>query len=98
MAKLDPEQISQRLGSLGGWEYRDNAISKRYKFREFMDAIRFINRIAETAEAMDHHPDITINYNRILFSCSTHSEGGVTEKDLKLAGEIENAFKKPGQA
>jgi 4a-hydroxytetrahydrobiopterin dehydratase len=97
MAKLDPDQIVQRLGSLSGWEYRDNSLSKRYKFREFMDGIRFVSRIAEVAEAMDHHPDISINYTRILFSCSTHSEGGVTEKDFRLAGEIEKAFKESGQ-
>jgi 4a-hydroxytetrahydrobiopterin dehydratase len=97
MAKLGPEQITERLKKLSGWELKDNAITKRYKFKAFMDGIRFVSAIAEIAERMDHHPDILINYIRITFSCSTHDEGGITEKDFKLATEIENAFKKSGQ-
>ena len=97
MAKLSPEQISEKLKGLAGWELKGDAITKRYKFKEFMDGIRFINRIAEFAEKMDHHPDITINYTRITFSCSTHDQGGITEKDFKLAEEIEKAFKASGQ-
>lgn len=98
MAKLGHEQISEKLKSLAGWELKGDTITKRYKFKEFMDGIRFINRIAEIAESMDHHPDIAINYTRITFSCSTHDQGGITEKDFKLAGEIESAFKASGQA
>ena len=97
MAKLSPEQVTERLKTLSGWELKDNAISKRYKFKEFMGGIRFINRVAETAEQMDHHPDIMINYTRITFSCSTHDQGGITEKDFKLASEIEKEFQKSGQ-
>jgi 4a-hydroxytetrahydrobiopterin dehydratase len=93
MAKLQTAEIQQRLGALHGWEYKDNAITKLYRFKEFMDGIRFLNRVAEMAEAMDHHPDVQINYTRITFICSTHSEGGVTEKDLRLATQIEDAFK-----
>jgi 4a-hydroxytetrahydrobiopterin dehydratase len=48
--------------------------------------------VAEMAEAVDHHPDIAINYTRLTFSCSTHSEGGVTQKDIDLATNIESAF------
>lgn len=92
MAKLSPEQIEQKLGSLGGWQYKDNAISKLFRFKEFLDGVRFVDRIAEIAESMDHHPDIRINYTRITFSCTTHSEGGVTEKDFALATRIEEAF------
>jgi len=97
MAKLAPEQISEKLRGLAGWEHKGETIAKRYKFKEFMDGIRFINRIAEIAESMDHHPDITINYTRITFTCSTHDQGGITEKDFKLASEIESAFKASGQ-
>ncbi len=97
MSKLSPEEIGQRLEPLGGWQYKDNAISKLFRFKEFMDGIGFINRVAQLAEAADHHPDILINYTRLTFTCSTHSEGGVTEKDLKLAQSIEDAFKsQPG--
>ncbi len=93
MAKLSDGQIAEKLKALSGWEYKDNAITKLFRFKQFMDGIEFINRIARIAEAADHHPDITINYTRIRFACSTHSEGGVTDKDFKLAAEIEQAFK-----
>ncbi len=92
MPKLSQEQINQQLQSLPGWQSKDNAISKLYRFKEFMDGIDFVNRIARIAEAADHHPDILISYTRVTFTCSTHTDGGVTEKDLKLAGEIEAAF------
>ena len=97
MAKLSHEQISEKLKGLAGWELKADAITKRFKFKEFMDGIRFINRIAEIADGMDHHPDIAINYTRITFSCSTHDQGGITEKDFKLANEIETAFKATAQ-
>jgi 4a-hydroxytetrahydrobiopterin dehydratase len=92
MAKLTNEQIADKLKALPGWEYKNNAIVKQLKFKEFMDGIEFVNRIAEIAEAADHHPDIAINYTRVTFTCSTHSDGGVTEKDIKLATNIEAAF------
>jgi 4a-hydroxytetrahydrobiopterin dehydratase len=93
MAKLEKAEIEQRLAALPGWEFKDNAIGKLYRFKEFMDGIKFLNRVAEMAEAADHHPDVKINYTRVTFTCSTHDQGGVTAKDFKLAGEIEAAFK-----
>jgi len=93
MATLSAGQIANKLKSLAGWEFKDNAISKRFRFKDFMTGIAFVNRVAEIAQAADHHPDILINYTRINFSCSTHSEGGVTDKDFRLAESIESAFK-----
>ncbi len=93
MAKLEKPEIERRLHQLPGWEYKDNALSKLYRFGEFMDGIEFLNKVAAMAEAADHHPDVKINYTRITFSCATHDQGGVTEKDFKLAGQIEDAFK-----
>ena len=93
MAKLSTDQITQKLNALPGWESKNNAISKMFKFKEFMSGIEFVNKVAEIAEGADHHPDIAINYTRVTFTCSTHSDGGVTEKDLKLAENIEIAFK-----
>jgi len=92
MAKLSAEQIAEKLKALPGWEYKGNAIGKTFRFKEFLHGIEFVQKIAEIAEAADHHPDITINYTRIAFSCSTHSEGGVTDKDFRLAENIEMAF------
>lgn len=92
MPTLSDEQISQELKALPGWEYQDACLRKLFRFPEFMDGIRFIQRVAEMAEAADHHPDIHVNYTRVTFVCSTHSEGGVTEKDIRLARQIEQAF------
>jgi 4a-hydroxytetrahydrobiopterin dehydratase len=92
MPKLSPDQIALGLKSLPGWEFNDNAISKLYRFKEFLDGIEFVNEVARIAEGADHHPDIHINYTRVTFVCSTHSDGGVTEKDQKLAHEIEQAY------
>ena len=93
MAKLEQAEIERRLSALPGWEFKDGAISKLYRFKEFMDGIKFLNKVAEMAEAADHHPDVKINYTRVTFSCSTHDQGGVTEKDFKMASQIEEAFK-----
>ncbi len=92
MPTLSEAQIRHELNSLAGWEYQDKALRKLFRFNEFMDGIRFIGRVAEMAEAADHHPDIHVNYTRVSFVCSTHSEGGVTEKDVRLAQQIEQAF------
>ena len=93
MAKLSAEQIAEKLKALPGWEYKNNAISKTFKFKEFLHGIEFVQKVAEIAEAADHHPDITIKYTSMTFSCSTQTAGGVTEKDIKLANNIEIAFK-----
>lgn len=93
MAKLEKAEIERRLAALPGWELKDDAIGKLYRFKQFMDGIRFLNQVAEMAEAADHHPNVKINYTRVTFTCSTHDQGGVTAKDFKLASEIEAAFK-----
>ena len=92
MAKLSAEQIADKLKALPGWEYKNNAISKTFKFKEFLHGIEFVQKVAEIAEAADHHPVITINYTRVTFSCTTDDAGGVTDKDFKLAENIEIAF------
>jgi 4a-hydroxytetrahydrobiopterin dehydratase len=96
MPTLSEAQINNELKSLPGWEYKDNTLRKLFRFKEFMDGIRFIGRVAEMAEAADHHPDMQVNYTRVTFVCSTHSEGGVTDKDLRLAKQIEQAFSAQG--
>jgi 4a-hydroxytetrahydrobiopterin dehydratase len=96
MPRLSDVQIGNQLASLPGWEYKDDSLRKLFRFNEFMDGIRFVGRVAEIAEAADHHPDIYINYTRVTFTCTTHSEGGVTEKDLRLAQDIEQAFAAQG--
>ena len=87
MATLTAEQARARLGALPGWELGDKAISRTFKFPGFPDAIAFVVRLGFAAAAVDHHPDIRIDYKRVTLTYSTHSEGGLTEKDFAGAEE-----------
>ncbi len=89
MARLDEKQIHSRLGELEGWSRQGDAIRRSYRFDSFTEAVGFVNRVAEAAEAADHHPDIDIRYRDVTMTLSTHSEGGITEKDLDLARRID---------
>jgi len=73
---------------LGNWTIRGNVIFRKFAFADFAEAVRFVNRVARLAEAVNHHPDITINYNRVRLALTTHDEGGLTMKDFSLAGKI----------
>ena len=88
MAKLSDTEIQQQLGGLGGWSLAGNSIRRQFQFRDFKQAMEFVNRVADRAEAADHHPDITITWNKVTLDLSTHSAGGLTAKDFRLAGEI----------
>jgi 4a-hydroxytetrahydrobiopterin dehydratase len=70
------------LKALTGWTLAGDAITKRYTFAGFPEAVAFVGRLVPGAEAADHHPDITINYKRVTLNYSTHSEGGLTMKDF----------------
>jgi 4a-hydroxytetrahydrobiopterin dehydratase len=80
--KLSHEEIDQRMKALTGWSLQGDEIVKQYTFKNFPEAIAFVNRLAPEAEAADHHPDILINYKRVTLTYSTHSEGGLTDKDF----------------
>ena len=82
MPKLSRAEAVQRTKTLDGWTLEGDAVRKQYTFPTFSDAIAFVNRLAPKAEAADHHPDILINYRRVTLTYSTHSEGGLTEKDF----------------
>src|SRR5688572_5097290 len=91
MPQLKLEEVASALSQLGGWTYDSNTLTKEWTFQDFREAMAFLNAVAELAEASNHHPDIAVNYNRVRLTVSTHSEGGVTEKDVALAREIEQA-------
>ncbi len=82
MAKLSRDEADQRMKDLRGWTLQGDEIVKQYTLEDFVAAIAFVNRIAPEAEAADHHPDILINYKRVTLTYSTHSEGGLTDKDF----------------
>ena len=79
---------ARRMGAAAGWAYEDGALRRQFSFPGFADAMAFVNRVAELAERANHHPDITINYNRVGIALSTHDAGGVAEKDVDLARQI----------
>ena len=89
MAALNKNEIQQKLKDMRGWSHQGKAIQKRYTLKSFMPAMGLVNKIAEAAEKVQHHPDITINYNIVGIALSTHSEGGVTQKDFELAQQID---------
>jgi 4a-hydroxytetrahydrobiopterin dehydratase len=80
--KLSHAEAEQRIKSLKGWTLDGEAIRKQYTFKDFLEAIAFVNRLAPEAQAADHHPDILISYKRVTLTYSTHSEGGLTVKDF----------------
>ncbi len=82
MARLSDQEIDRRLESLIGWKRDGHAIVKKYTFAGFPEAVGFVNCLVPGAEAADHHPDIQINYKRVTLIYSTHSEGGLTDKDF----------------
>jgi 4a-hydroxytetrahydrobiopterin dehydratase len=91
MQVLDKSKINEMLGELKGWKFQNNQIGKEYELRDFNAALGFVNKVGERAEQMDHHPDIFIHdWNKVRITVSTHSAGGVTENDFKLAKKIEN--------
>lgn len=89
MAILGEEELASKLGELEGWSGDSTAITKSFEFASFMEGIAFVGRIAEIAEERNHHPDIDIRWRTVRLTLSTHSEGGVTERDLELARAIE---------
>jgi 4a-hydroxytetrahydrobiopterin dehydratase len=82
MPKLAESDIDEQLKSVPGWTREGDAIRKQFTFADFLQAIAFVNRLAPEAEKADHHPDILISYKRVTLTYSTHSEGGLTEKDF----------------
>lgn len=88
MEKLSEVQIANRLKEVSRWERRGDNIVRTFKFRNFVKAMEFVNKVAELAEKANHHPDILINYNRVTFSLTTHDVGGLTARDFKLAKRI----------
>lgn len=92
MAALSEDEVRRRLQDLPGWELTPQGIRKTYRRRDFRDAIRLVNAVADLAEQANHHPDIEVaGYNRVTITLMTHSERGVTEKDIALARQIEQA-------
>lgn len=87
--RLDDDRITARLAELAGWERAGDVIAKTFELATFPDAIAFVTRIADRAEAANHHPDLDIRYRKVRVALSTHDAGGLTDLDFDLATEIE---------
>ena len=94
MATMNRADAERHVKELNGWALEDNAIRKQFVLRDFPAAVAFVNRLVPGAEAADHHPDILINYKRVTLTYSTHSEGGLTEKDFAGAKMADEVFSK----
>ena len=90
MPLLTEEQIAKELRTLSGWEQVGKEIKKTYQLKDFVHAMGFVNSVALLAEKANHHPDIDIRWNKVTLTLSTHSAGGLTENDFKLAREIDS--------
>ena len=89
MAKLTLEQIEAAVKSVSAWKQQDDFITRTFAHQDFLEAMAFVNRVAPVAEAAGHHPDIDIRWNKVTLTLSTHSEGGLTQKDFDLARQID---------
>jgi 4a-hydroxytetrahydrobiopterin dehydratase len=94
MTLLSKPEIESELKALDGWTVDGNAIRKQFTFAGFPEAVAFVGRLVPECETADHHPDITINYRRVTLAWSTHSEGGVTVKDIDGARMAERHAKR----
>lgn len=88
MAVLTDEQVDAALTDLQGWERAEGALRREVKFPAFLDGIDAVRRVGEHAESKDHHPDIDIRWRTVTFALVTHSEGGITDKDVEMAHDI----------
>ncbi len=88
--KLTQKQIKTKLKTLADWQLQGNEIRKTFVLQDFVHAMGFVNSVALLAEKADHHPDIDIRWNKVKLTLSTHSSGGLTEKDFSLAAMIDN--------
>jgi 4a-hydroxytetrahydrobiopterin dehydratase len=80
--RIANDDAQRRVRELPGWELQTDAITREFTFAGFPEAVAFVVRLAFAAEAVDHHPDLLINYKRVRVTYSTHSAGGLTEKDF----------------
>jgi 4a-hydroxytetrahydrobiopterin dehydratase len=85
---LNQTEVDRQIQTLSGWTTDGKAISRTFKFANFIEAVSFIDKLVAPAESAGHHPDIFISYNKVTISLTTHDAGGITQKDFDLAREI----------
>lgn len=89
MALLDSTEVKLALRQTTAWSIRGRVIRRTFEFADFKAAMQFVNRVAKLAERAGHHPDIDVRWSQVTLALSTHSEGGLTDKDFSLARRID---------
>jgi 4a-hydroxytetrahydrobiopterin dehydratase len=87
--RLDDDAIEARLAELEGWEREGETIAKTYELADFVGSVEFIKLLVMPAEDMNHHPDLSVSWNQVRVSITTHAAGGLTENDFELAKRID---------
>jgi 4a-hydroxytetrahydrobiopterin dehydratase len=87
--RLSPDELEQRRKALLGWDYADSRLTKTFRFANYYETMAFVNAVAYIAHRQDHHPDLSVHYNRVVIVYSTHDAGGVTLNDCIGAAKIE---------
>ncbi|MFC1709031.1 4a-hydroxytetrahydrobiopterin dehydratase [Candidatus Omnitrophota bacterium] len=94
MPAMSPAETNQYMSKVLGWELIDNIkIKKEYKFKDFQDSLNFVNSVGAMAEEEQHHPTITIIYNKVRITLSTHAIGGLSQNDFIMAAKIDHINK-----
>ena len=90
VAKLDPQSIQVLLGKIPGWSLVENgeAITRSFAFEDYWETMAFVNAVAFVAHTADHHPDLSVHYNRCVVRYNTHSVGGLTDNDFICAAKV----------
>ena len=91
--KVSQKEIEQFMSKYKGWSLKGEILEKTFIFKDFKEAVEFVNKIEPIADSMNHHPDICIYYNKVIIQLTTHDVGGLTDLDIKLAEEIESLKK-----
>ena len=85
---LSQTEIEQKISTIPQWQQEGKTITRTFKFKNFVEAIAFVDELVEPAEAAEHHPDIAVSYNKVTVSLTSHDAGGLTQKDFDLAKTI----------
>ena len=93
MDKMTDAQVQEAVKGVPEWSETGGAIQRTFQFKDFVEAMKFVNRVAEQAEADQHHPDILVRWNKVTLTLSTHDAGGITSKDFALAAKTDGFAK-----
>jgi 4a-hydroxytetrahydrobiopterin dehydratase len=93
MAVLDPAGIREKMTAIPEWKLEGQNVVRQFTFGDFVEAMKFVNRVADLAEKNAHHPDIDIRWNKVRLALSSHDAGGITDKDFHVASAIDELLR-----